>query len=56
VYLITWGVVLVAIGAILIVNDLFPNNLVLLIAVFLIIIGLGAVTAYLVSPRKFRRS
>jgi hypothetical protein len=40
VYLMAWGVILVAVGAILIVNDVFPNNLALLIAVFLIIVGL----------------
>ncbi len=56
VYLITWGVLLVAVGGLIIINDLFPNNLVLLIVVFLVIVGVGAVTAFMVSPRKFRRT
>jgi len=56
VYLISWGVILIAVGALIIINDLFPNNVALLVAVFLILIGLGAVTAYVVSPRRLRRS
>lgn len=56
VYLITWGVILIAVGALIIINDLFPNNVPLLVAVFLIAIGIEAVTAYIVSPKRLRRS
>ncbi len=54
VYLISWGVILIAVGALVLINDVFPNNLVLLIVVFLIIIGVGAIAAYLASPKRFR--
>jgi len=38
-YLLTWGGIMVIIGALLVVNDLLPGNLVVLIAVFLIFVG-----------------
>ncbi len=56
VYLITWGVILIAVGGLIIINDVFPNNLPVLLAAFLIIVGLGAVMAYFVTPRRFRRT
>lgn len=38
-YLFTWGGIMVIIGALLVVNDVLPGNLVVLIAVFLVFVG-----------------
>ena len=51
VYLLAWGGILAIIGVILILNDLYPNNIPLLVVVFLIFIGLLAIGAYLSRSR-----
>jgi uncharacterized membrane protein YoaK (UPF0700 family) len=54
VYLMTWGIILVLVGGLLIINDLFPDNLPLLIAIFLIVIGLGAFATYATNQKRIR--
>ena len=54
VYLMTWGIIGILFGGLLIVNDLYPNNLPLLVALFLIVIGVVAVLTYVVSPKRVR--
>jgi hypothetical protein len=46
-----WGGVMVMLGSLLLLNDVFPNNVPVLIAVFLIFTGAIAILAYLVRSR-----
>ena len=51
VYMFLWGGVLVILGSLLLLNDLFPNNFPVLIAVFLIFLGVIAILAYFARSR-----
>ena len=51
IYMFLWGGVMVMLGGLLLVNDLYPDNVPVLIAVFLIFSGAIAILAYMVRPR-----
>ena len=51
IYMFLWGGAMVMLGGLLLLNDVFPNNVPVLIAVFLIFIGAIAILAYLVRSR-----
>jgi hypothetical protein len=50
-YVFLWGGVMVMLGALLLLNDVFPNNVPVLIAVFLIFSGAIAILAYFLRSR-----
>ncbi len=50
-YMFLWGGVMVMLGALLLLNDFFPGNVPVLIAVFLIFSGVIAILAYLAKSR-----
>jgi hypothetical protein len=50
-YIFLWGGVMVMLGGLLLLNDVFPNNVPVLIAVFLIFTGVIAILAYLSRSR-----
>jgi hypothetical protein len=50
-YMFLWGGIMVMLGALLLLNDVFPNNVPVLIAVFLIFSGVIAILAYLSRTR-----
>jgi hypothetical protein len=49
--MLLWGGVMVVLGGLLLINDVFPNNVPVLIAVFLIFTGAIAILAYLLRSR-----
>ncbi len=51
IYMFLWGGMMVILGGLLLLNDLYPNNVPVLIAVFLIFTGAIAILAYLVRSR-----
>jgi hypothetical protein len=51
IYMFLWGGVMVMLGGLLLINDVFPNNVPVLIAVFLIFTGAIAILAYLIRSR-----
>jgi hypothetical protein len=51
IYMLLWGGVMVVLGGLLLINDVFPNNVPVLIAVFLIFTGAIAILAYLLRSR-----
>jgi hypothetical protein len=51
IYMLLWGGVMVMLGGLLLINDVFPNNVPVLIAVFLIFTGAIAILAYLMRSR-----
>lgn len=51
IYMLFWGGVMAMIGCLLLINDVFPNNIPILIAVFLIFSGAIAILAYLMRSR-----
>jgi hypothetical protein len=46
IYTLTWGGIMALFGAFLIVNDSFPGNLVIMVALFLVFIGAIAILAF----------
>ena len=50
-YMFLWGGVMVMLGALLLLNDIFTNNVPVLIAVFLIFSGVIAIVAYFARSR-----
>lgn len=52
VYMLLWGGILAILGAELIVNDLYPDNLVFLVVVLLVFIGLVAILGFLLRGRR----
>ncbi len=50
-YMFLWGGVMVMLGALLLLNDIFPNNVPVLTAVFLIFAGAIAMLAYFARYR-----
>jgi hypothetical protein len=50
-YMFLWGGIMVMLGALLLLNDVFPNNIPVLIAVFMIFSGVIAISAYLSRSR-----
>jgi hypothetical protein len=51
IYMFLWGGVMVMLGSLLLLNDIFPDNVPVLIAVFLIFTGAIAILAYFVRSR-----
>jgi len=51
IYLLLWGGLLLALGVMWIVNDLYPGNAIFLVILFLVFIGVVAILSYLVRRR-----
>ena len=51
IYMFLWGGVMAMLGGLLLLNDAFPNNVPILIAVFLIFAGAIAILAYFAKSR-----
>ncbi len=52
VYLLLWGGLLLILGVEWIVNDLYPDNLVFLVVLFLVFIGVVSLLGYLMRRRR----
>ncbi len=50
-YMFLWGGAMVMLGVLLLLNEVFPNEVPVLIAIFLIFLGVIAILAYLSRPR-----
>jgi hypothetical protein len=52
VYLLLWGGLLLILGIMWIVNDLYPGNAIFLIILFLVFIGVVSLLGYLIRRRR----